>query len=206
MSSNIATLSDLKRSRKGARAPSGSRKRPAKSSGYRVIAPSGTPLVAGRDGKILDERIRGSWGTCRICNALGHFASNCPRDQGSSSTDVVEPTPDVAETARSARLARFAAAPAAAPVPPPPAAVVVDEKDLECPISLERLVEPVTAPCGCTFEKAEIETWREENNKCPTCGDARPWPRGSWQLHVNTRMRNIMEAVAPQPQDGYSSE
>ena len=82
----------------------------------------------------------------------------------------------------------------------------MDEKDLECPISLERLVEPVTAPCGCTFEKAEIETWREENNKCPTCGDARPWPRGSWQLHVNTRMRNIMEAVAPQPQSGYSSE
>jgi hypothetical protein len=84
--------------------------------------------------------------------------------------------------------------------------VVVDEKDLECPISLERLVEPVTAPCGCTFEKAEIETWREENNKCPTCGDARPWPRGSWQLHVNTRMRNIMDAVAPQPQSGYSSD
>jgi hypothetical protein len=195
------TLNDLKRKGKSTRAPSGSRKKPAKSSGYRVFAPSGTPLVAGRDGKILEKWKRETYGTCRICKALGHFAPNCPLDQGSSSTDVVEPTSDVAEaTARTARLARFAAA----PVPPP--APVVDEKDLECPISLERLVEPVTAPCGCTFEKAEIETWREENNKCPTCGDARPWPRGSWQLHVNTRMRNIMEAVAPHPQSGYSSE
>ena len=43
-------------------------------------------------------------------------------------------------------------------------------RELECPISMELLVDPVSVPCcGRTFSRAPLHTWIGGNPRCPMC-------------------------------------
>jgi hypothetical protein len=50
-----------------------------------------------------------------------------------------------------------------------PAADPIAEQELKCPISLEVMTEPVTAPCGHSFEKVNIYQQLQIKKECPMC-------------------------------------
>lgn len=64
------------------------------------------------------------------------------------------------------------------------------EPPVECCITCCVPEEPVTAPCGHTFELAALEQWKKTHINCPICNEELP----SKKMAINVALRDMIQA------------
>ncbi|XP_033102559.1 E3 ubiquitin-protein ligase TRIM71-like [Anneissia japonica] len=76
---------------------------------------------------------------------------------------------------------------------------LMDQKDLECAICLNRFHQPKTLKCMHTYCQQCIQKWVETHGKieCPTCGQQHDLTKGDLkqQLASNTMISQLLEYV-----------
>jgi len=65
----------------------------------------------------------------------------------------------------------------------------MSEPPVECCITFSVPKEPVSAPCGHTFELAALEEWKRKSNLCPMCREELPT-----KLAINLALRGMIES------------